>query len=328
MQEPETWRELLGKRIENSQERQRLADALEVNPITLTRWVSGESNPRPRHLQHLLDALPEQHELLLRLIREEFQGFLTLTEDSSLANDSTAIPGEFYHRVIHTLSILPRDLHFWSLCDLILRQALLQLDPHRLGLAVTVVQCMPPVQGKKVRSLREVFVCGTPPWEGTMESGLILLGAESLAGYAVSSVHLVQNQNLRDRKSRDPGYPGRWEESAVAAPIMFAGGVAGCLLVSSTRPEYFVPARCALVESYAELVALAFDRQEFYKPEEIALGVLPSFEVQGPLLSGFRQRVIDIMGRALRNQQSITAYQAEQLAWQQLEEELLQPLFH
>ncbi len=161
-----------------------------------------------------------------------------------------------------------------------------------------------------------------------MESGLILLGAESLAGYAVSSVHLVQNQNLRDRQSRDPGYPGRWEESAVAAPIMFAGGVAGCLLVSSTRPEYFVPTRCTLVESYAELVALAFDRQEFYKPEEIALGVLPSFEVQGPLLPGFRQRVIDIMGRALRNQQSITAYQAEQLAWQQLEEELLQPLFH
>jgi hypothetical protein len=328
MHEPQTWRELLSHHIENPQERLRLATLLGVNAVTLMRWVRQESTPRPQHLQHLLAALPEERELLLTLIRQEFPGFLTVTEDGSATGASTTIPVEFYDRVIYTLATLPKDLHFWSLCDLILRQVLLQLDPQRLGIAVIVVRCMPPAHGNKVRSLREVIGCGTPPWESTLGNHSILLGGESLAGYVVSRGRLTENQNLGEPAGRGPGYPGKWEQSAVAAPIMFAGGIAGCLLVSSTQPNYFIATRSTLVESYAELIALAFDRQEFYEPEQIELGVLPSFEVQQPFFSGFRQRVIDIMRQALRNQQPLTPLQGEQLAWQQLEEEFLKPSFH
>ena len=204
----------------------------------------------------------------------------------------------------------------------------MQLDPQRLGMAVIVVRCIPPTHGNKVRSLREVIGCGTPPWESTLENHSILLGAESLAGYVVSTGHFAENQNLRELPGRDPGYPGQWEESAVAAPIMFAVGIAGCLLVSSTQPNYFTATRSKLVESYAELIALAFDRQEFYAPEQIALGILPSFEVQQPIITGYRQRVIDLVRQALRNHQPLTTLQAEQLVWQQLEEELLTASFH
>lgn len=151
----------------------------------------------------------------------------------------------------------------------------------------------------------------------------MLLGAESLAGYVVGMGRPMENQNLREQAGLRPGYPGKWEESAVAAPIMFAGGIAGCLLISSTQPDYFIAPRRALVERYAELIALVFDRQEFYELEQIALSILPSFEVQQPFFSGFRQRVVDIMSQALRNRQPLSSLQAEQLAWQQLEEELL-----
>jgi len=323
MHKPQTWRELLSHHIENPQERVRIAAILEINPVTLMRWVRQESTPRPQHLQHLLDALPEERELLLTLIRQEFPGFSTVLEDSSATSASTTIPAEFYDRVIHTLATIPKDLHFWSLCDLIVRQVLLQLDPQRLGMAVTVARCMPPAQGNKVRSLREVIGCGTPPWESTLENHLMLLGAESLAGYVVGMGRPMENQNLRGQSGLRPGYPGKWEESAVAAPIMFASGIAGCLLASSTQPDYFIAPRRALVERYAELIALVFDRQEFYELEQIALSILPSFEVQQPFFSGFRQRVVDIMSQALRNRQPLSSLQAEQLAWQQLEEELL-----
>ncbi len=324
MHEPQTWREMLGQRIENIHERQNLAHTLQVSPLTLVRWTSKDATPRPQLLQRLLNAWPEDREQLLKLIRQEFETFTVFSEDDTVVDVSATIPVEFYARVIHTLATLPRDLLFWSLCDLILRQILLQLDPHRSGMSVIVVRCMAPSHEKIVRSLREVYGCGTPPWASTLENDLIFLGVESLAGYAVSTAHLVENQNLRQEANRAPGYAGKWEQSAVAAPIMFASDIAGCLLVSSTRPDYFGETHLSLIESYAELVALAFDRRQFYEPEQITLGVLPSYEVQKPFFTGFRQRVIDIMWQASKNQQSITAIEAEQLAWQQLEEELLQ----
>ncbi|HLH62603.1 MAG TPA: GAF domain-containing protein [Ktedonobacteraceae bacterium] len=327
MQEPQTWRDLLGQRIENLQERQRLAHALQVSPITLMRWVSKESTPRPQLLQRLLKAWPEEREQLLRLIREEFKDFPTLSEYEAVVETSLTIPAEFYTRVLHTLATLSRDLHFWSLCDLILRQVLLQLDPHRLGMAVIVVRCMPPSDGKMVRSLREVYGCGTPPWPSTLDNDPMFLGIESLAGYAVSTARLVENQNLGQEANRAPGYAGKWEGSAVAAPIMFAGNIAGCLLISSTQAGYFGENYYSLIEGYAELIALAFDRQEFYAPEQIALGVLPSYEVQKSSFSGFRQRTIDLMRQASINRHPITALEAEQLVWQQLEQELLQTPF-
>jgi len=74
MQGLASWRELLGKIIADSQERQRIANKLGVNPITLTRWVSNKSKPRPQNLRQLLDALPEYHSRMLELIAIEFEG--------------------------------------------------------------------------------------------------------------------------------------------------------------------------------------------------------------------------------------------------------------
>jgi hypothetical protein len=54
MQELASWRELLGKIIADSHERQRIANMLGVNPITLTCWVNNESKPRPQNLRQLL----------------------------------------------------------------------------------------------------------------------------------------------------------------------------------------------------------------------------------------------------------------------------------
>src|SRR6266849_6162776 len=275
MKESPTWRDFLGSIIQDPQERRRLANELGINPVTLTRWVNNESSPRSQSIQRLLKALPQHRKALLELLLDDFEGLIAETEDLLTEDLLHKIPSEFYIRVLRTRATIPKVLRFSSLCDLILQQTLEQLDPNRAGIAVTVVRCMPPSVDKKIRSLRESVGRGTPPWESNLDQQAILLGAESLAGHAVTLGRLVANQDLSEEQSLSPGYHGQWEESAAAAPIMREGKVSGCLLVSSSQPNYFQQSRQTLIESYADLIALAFEAIEFYDSRQIELGLVP-----------------------------------------------------
>jgi transcriptional regulator with XRE-family HTH domain len=323
MQEATTWRELLGSIIQDPQERRRLATELGINPVTLTRWVNNESNPRSQSIQRLLNALPQHRKALLDQLLDEFGGLIAEADDSSTEDLLYKIPNEFYIRVLRTRATIPKVLRFSSLCDLILQQALEQLDPNRIGIAVTVVRCMPPSTDKKIRSLRESVGRGTPPWESNLDQQAILLGAESLAGNAVSLIRLVVNQDLSEEHSLSPGYHGQGEESAAAAPIMLEGKVAGCLLISSSQKNYFQQSRQTLIESYADLIAVAFESSEFYDIRQIELGLVPFQDVQKLYLSSFRQRLSETMLQATKNQQPLTIFEAEQILWQQFEAEML-----
>ena len=322
MQKTQSWRDLLKELIRDAQVRQRIIAELEINPVTLNRWIQGESKPRPRSLRRLLFALPEHRESLIALFEEEFDDFAE-TRDDAIQNVSLTIPAEFYKRVLHTLSAIPSTLRFSSLCDLILQQAIEQLDPYGQGVAVIVASCMPPSSLQKIRSLRERAGRGTTPWPRDLDQYAILLGVESLAGHAVSTRHLEVNQALGKRLSLSLGYKSVWEESAAAVPIMREGKIAGCLLVSSAQLNYFPPERCTLIESYAELTALAFELQDFYEPQQIELGFLPPYDIQQPYLSDFRQRVAQTMTQAIKQKRLLNIVQAEQVVWQQIEEKLL-----
>jgi len=326
MQESPSWRALLGQSIRDPQERQRIARELGVNPITLTRWVNNEATPRPRNLLRLPDVLPLHRTMLGESIAKEVTD-LTLVEEVT-EDTSQGIPYEFYERVLRTRASIPKRLRFLSLADLILQQALAQLVPYRLGLAVIVVQCMPPREGNQICSLRESVGRGTAPWESDLGPQAILLGAESLAGHAVTTDRLVVNQNLREEGSRFPAYRGVWEESAAACPITLEGAIAGSLLVSSARPSYFLPSRLGLVQSYADLIALAFGPEEFYEPERIVLRLVPPQDEQQPWLSSFRQRLIETITQAAKSGHPLDSMQAEQRVWQQFEEQLLQRAYH
>ena len=323
MQEATTWRELLGSIIQDPQERRRLATELGINPVTLTRWVNNESSPRSQSIQRLLNALPQHRKALLDQLLEEFGGLIAETDDSSAEDLLYKIPNEFYFRVLRTRATIPKVLRFSSLCDLILQQALEQLDPNRVGIAVTVVRCMPPSADKKIHSLRESVGRGTPPWESNLDQQAILLGAESLAGNAVSLGRLVVNQDLSEEHSLSPGYHGQGEESAAAAPIMLEGKVAGCLLISCSQKNYFQQSRQTLIESYADLIAVAFESAEFYDIRQIELGLVPFQDVQKLYLSGFRQRLTETLIQATKNKQPLTIFEAEQIVWQQFEAEML-----
>ena len=324
MQQKYQWRELLGQYIGTTQERQRIADYIGVAPITLTRWASGESNPRLESIRRLLLALPDKRQLLLPSLQEEFKEYATSL--SSIVTDADVphtIPAEFYARVLHTLSTTRESLRFASLGDLILQQALKHLDPSRLGMSIIVASCVVPSKGEKVQSLREQLGRGTPPWEPQLEQKGILLGAESLAGRALLTWHLERNPHL-DTSGLAGGYRGPLEESAVAMPVLHQGKAAGSLLISSNQPDYFTQDMHQLVEQYAELLALIFAPDDFYERESIALTIMPSPEKQAPLLATYRSRLMQVMGQAQRNREQLSFEQAERIVWKQIEQELAQ----
>jgi len=319
--EPQTWRELLGWIMSDPEEKQRIVEELGMRTISVSRWVTGEADPLPRNLRRLLDALPQHREILYDLISEEYPNFSDPETDSS----SKEIPAEFYARVLTSLASNAPTLRFWSIGNLILQQALGQLDPDRLGMAVTVARCMPPSYGQKVRSLRESIGMGTSPWAGDLEQKAMFLGAESLAGYVATSCRPAVNQNIRDEPSLLPTHQVEGEISAAIYPILYTGRSAGCLLVSSTQPNHFLlQARLTLIQQYADLIALAFEPEEFYEPQDIQLRVMPSHSRQKLYFADFRQRVANTMQESTDTDRPLNNIEAEQLVWQQLEEELIE----
>jgi len=321
-----SWRELLGRSIGDVHERQRIATALGINPATLTRWAANETNPRQQNLRELIRALPQQRKELIQLIQLEFPEFEADSKVLDQEDSLTTIPAAFYSRVLDSFVTTRRSQRFWTVCNLVLNQALGQLDPNSLGMAITVAQCLPPSQGGKVRSMREVTGRGTPPWQFTLTREALFLGIEALAGYAITKGRTFTVENRMNRLGFYPVRWEPWEESAVVSPIWFEYRIAGCLVVSSTQANYFLPFRQNLIEQYAKLMTLAFEPEDFFKQEDIQLMIMPDRELQQTKVSNFRQRLSSVLLEVGRNQQTIDIEQSELLVWKQLEEEFLELL--
>ncbi|HWS83923.1 MAG TPA: GAF domain-containing protein [Ktedonobacteraceae bacterium] len=324
MHEARTWRELLADIIRDGKEKQRLIEELGITSITLTRWVTGESDPRPQNLRRLITVLPQYREQLRVLLKEESD----FSEEADLEPRQLIkeIPCEFYALVLQARASTTENLRFWSTCQLILQQALEQLDPERLGMSIWVVCCMPPSGPyNKVRSLRESVGVGTPPWASNLEQTAVFLGAESLVGNVVTLCRPTMVQDVEQERLIMPAGRVEYERSAAIYPILFAGRVAGVLLVFSTQKNYFVSqVSMDLIERYADLIALAFNPQEFYAPEQIALSTMPSPEEQKVSFAKFRHLVSQTMRDAAQKNQLVSSTQADLLVWQKLEDELLQ----
>ncbi len=322
MQQVLTWRQLLGNIISDPRKRQRIADELGITSAILEQWARGEINPREHALRRLAQILPEYRALLLELVSTEFPGF-SMSGEERIAGISDKIPAAFYARAINAYATTPDAQRFWLISNLLLQQALAQLDPNQTGMAITIVQCMPPTKDGKVRSLRVRAGRGTPPWDASLDSRALFLGAESLVGYTVTHGQSIFLQHRGEREGLYPVHWVEWEESAAAIPIMRAGDVAGSLLVSCARPNYLPAPRQKLIQSYARLISLIFDSSEFYSMQDINLYIMPNYRIQERHLTGFSQRISTIMRASARSARPLTIIEAEKLAWQQLEEELI-----
>lgn len=324
--EPVTWQEYLGLFVDDTQTRERMAEAAHVRPITLQRWASGISKPRDENMRTLLKILPVEHyAAFLHLVAVDFPD-LPL-EDQAFEPIHTDLPAEFYSRVLSALALTPLPMARQTVQDLIFRQVLDQLDPERQGLSVSLVCCVPPRQGGRVRSLREVGGLGTPPWPSDLTQRTMFLGAESLVGHVISTMRY----NKINSRSEQTFLPANWtehERSVAAFSISRFARVAGVLLISSVREYFFTEPRIQLLERYSHLAALIFEPGEFYDVSALDLGMMPPEEIQTPYFHDFNQRVSRKFAEAIAERHQITLQEARQYTWQDLEDELLQVFLH
>jgi hypothetical protein len=178
----DNWRDLLRQVIASQSERQRIAHEINVSPVTLARWATGEFKPRPQSLRLLPQAIPQHQDEMKTLLMKEFGDIFSQDAQYTPAPATDEIPSVFYDRVLQALAQLPKTLRIQSLFDLILQQA--------------IEHCSPPKPGKPVRSLREGIGIGTPPWKRDLAQKSVFLGADSLSGAVVSRCRPLAIQSL------------------------------------------------------------------------------------------------------------------------------------
>jgi GAF domain len=318
-QQPRTWQELLAQIIQDPEEKQRIANEQGINPLTLDRWVKGEHAPSSlKKLKRLISSIPPN-------LRDQFTDLISAEYVDFPQGDKDAVPRQVPRDFWPLLFRTRRDTSnmFWQVCSLTLQQALVQLDSARLGTEAIVVRCMPPRAGK-VRSLRETVGMGTRPWRGDLQPKRLFLGAESLAGYAVTIAHEAVVQDIERESNLIPVHHVKYEKSAAAFPIVVEGAVVGCLLFSSTQVNFFTPERLALLAQYADALTLAFRSEEFYPPASIQLRVMPPDDIQDRGFAIFAERREALLEEAQRTERPLNAVQAEQIVLAELEEQFLQ----
>jgi len=318
--EPKDWRELLGWITSDPATSQRIVQELGVREITIKRWVEGPSKPRQQNLRRLLSAIPEYRERFIELISdgEEFEEFSDLSFDESLQE----ISSKFYTQIFQMRGTISQNQRYWSVANAVINQALSHLSPDGLGIAISVVRCMIIPDRDKIFSLRQSVGQATNPWPSNLEQRAMFLAAESLAGYTVSTCRPAEVLDYSEDKTALLGHQFEREMSASAHPILYAGKIAGCLLASSTEPNYFAsPSRLALVADYAHLMALAFELEDFVDASRIELRVMPPHSEQRTFFDTFRQRLTEVR---IKLHEEKAPHDAELLVWEGLETEIFQ----
>ncbi|GAC1645537.1 MAG: hypothetical protein NVS4B12_11690 [Ktedonobacteraceae bacterium] len=236
----------------------RVAKALEVADITVYRWMNGSSEPRTAHLKRLPEVLAEHRGNLTYAINQTFPSVL---DPPSLGIHE--VRKDIYMRVLDLVTITSEDdARYWQVTQAIFEYALLHLDSDRRGLAITYANLM-PAHEDGFHSLREAAMRGNYPWPFSLESRAYL-GSTTLAGTAAMLQRLQTWDNL-DNEERLQVDIDEFERSAAACPVMYAGRIAGVLIISSTQPGFFAdPMACKAVTEYAQLLALALQPKDFY----------------------------------------------------------------
>lgn len=318
---PQSWRVILRRVVKPAGERQRLAHIIGLAPMTLARWISGESVPHKAHILRLLHVVnPSLRDELLDALEADFPDIRLLYQNEGIEQLSSA----FFAELLNIRATTSGPLLFHRVSQAVLDKAILLLDPHRLGMAITIARCMPPTpeHNQKIYSLKELAGRGTPPWKPDLEPESIFLGAESLGGYVTQKGYFSNVADLK-AESRRQIRRTEYEISAAAYPIMLSGSIAGCIIASSTQLDYFSKEYMELLEVFSHLASLAFENSEFYPLSSISLQMMPSKEVQLPIIGTFWGRAMDIQEETIQQGVSISNAEAEQQALRAIEAELL-----
>lgn len=323
-----TWRELLGRIIEDRQKKQELALTLNVASKTLERWAAGISHPRPYNLSHLVQALPEVHQQLMALIALEDPQALgsvssveraphTSSETAPTQETGSTLGDVLSARVLEDRANGLTSASRWGVWNLILTTAALHLDQEHRRLSLLLALCVPPdPDDGLVHTVREEMVeCNQ--WWTAPRPHLSVPSIESLVGHLISCGTPFVAQNRQELFWEVP------EEMGVGCvagyPLRTDNRVAGCVLVLSALPDAFGLSRVDLLRRSANLLALCLPDQAFFPLSQISVRGAPDPAVQQAVLAHFERQVDALLAQAQRQQQSLKRNEAEALLLAQLQ---------
>jgi hypothetical protein len=321
MEDPQTWQELLQNVISDPAELQRIAREIGINPVTVGRWANRISIPRPGNLRSLLEAMPQHRQKMQILLQRDFPNFSP--ESAAEEPAILEIPSAFYSSIINIYTTSPPILRPSTICIAIFQQMLRHLDPLKQGLLIVACQCVPPHKEEKVRSLRITLGRATSPWENHIDNYTAFMGLESQVGDVVSRGHPIVIPSQKEYMQSYPTHTLSFAESRAVFPLLYFDRIAGAIAVVSTQQNHFTSAHIELLQSYAELLILAFEPEQFYPLKEINLGIMPSSEIQETYTGSFQSEVTNFMREAEKNHQQMKRSCAERIMWKKLEEKLL-----
>ncbi|MBV9258342.1 MAG: hypothetical protein JO215_10015 [Ktedonobacteraceae bacterium] len=318
VEDAQTWRDLLRKVAAKPDERHRIATALRINSITITRWITGTSNPRAETLRALPRVLPEYREQLITLLRREYAH---LFADEPVIDMPLDIPPAFYSQMLNIYSMHPECLRASTLGSTILQQIVEHFDPDDDGFAAFIAQCVPPHPDHKVRSLRITVGIGGPVH---YTNRTCFCGAESQAGLAALHVHHVTIQNPEEAQRLIPAQHVLVFGSSLAIPIVQYDHIAGCACFVSPQKDYFTSERVGLLKRYVDLLTIAFEPGEFYHLSDINLAMMPIRSQQASVLADLQDRITSYMLIPTPEGRLLSRQEAEQRVLKEKEEALIQ----
>lgn len=322
MIETESWRVALKLHIQDTQKRKRLAQQLQVNPATLTRWANGTSTPQARHRDEVLYLLSTDTPTFERKPLEVYT--ISPEKYTSQEEKSEEVASGVYAQVLDMLAQEPDPQQFlWSMCKQVFHNVLRQLDPQHLGMGIVMILCTPPPAGKPVRSIYTAIGQGqgTSQWNtDTTLAPCIFYGAESLSASVVATGRVAMVEDCEHEQERVSFSHTKGANCIAAAPIKQHGRVAGCLTIGCTQPYHISTARLTCLTHYANLLALALPPEDFYEHEQMMFGMMPSIIEQLAHNISLGQHIVNIIRQAASHGQILTRQQAERLALQHMEE--------
>jgi hypothetical protein len=318
-----SWRDLL--RSLGVEEKQRIIKALGIQEKTWERWVRGNTAlPHLGRIRELLRVLPTHTQAQFLASLERDPKFAKYEIDQLIPVKRPDISSTFYSHFLEANVVTPEPLRFMTLCQLILLEMVGHLDADRRGIYVAILRCTPPVNNEPVRTLSQYLALGTPPWSKVFQFQHYFLGAESLAGRAILTLHPYVLQSLLCPEERKllSMYLDEYIASGAAVPLLKQRQCAGCFLILSTQPDFFTARVLTILQRYCELMAIALRDDEWYASEQFAFHVMPSASTQQAYLTCFSDRV-SVLCKDQANGPLARPLQAERAVYQQIEAELI-----
>jgi len=98
------WQSILQQILRIPGEQQRMAVAIGLSQMTLTRWAKGESNPQRPHLTRLLQVIPPAYrDQMLEALEDTYPDIHSWQKDDSEEN----IPSEFIAQLLSVRTTTP-----------------------------------------------------------------------------------------------------------------------------------------------------------------------------------------------------------------------------